>query len=249
MLTLGTIADALRGVGGTDMAPSCAAIIVAAGNSLRMGGTASKQFLTVGGVPVLARTLLAFEASRYTDEIIVVARPEDTEAVWALQRKYGIKKLCTVVAGGANRAESVKNGFMAIGKKIKYVAIHDGARCLVTPAMIKKVMRAAFLHRAATAACAVSDTVKIANRRGFIEKTVDRRRVYLAQTPQIFHADLYRAALSYAEGRDLTDDNQLFENFHFPVKLVDCGPENLKITHPEDIGRAEDILARRRTQK
>ncbi len=246
MLTLGTIADVLRATAGTDMAPSCAAIIVAAGNSLRMGTGTSKQFLTVGGVPVLARTMLAFSASRYIDEIIVVARPEEIDAVWELQRSYNIPKISKVVAGGASRSESVQNGFAAIDKSIKYVAIHDGARCLITPAMIKKVLRAAFLHRAASAACAVTDTVKLANKRGFIEKTVDRRKVYLAQTPQVFHADLYRAALSHAKDKDLTDDNQLLENVDFPVKLVDCGPENLKITHPDDLGRAEDILARRR---
>ncbi len=246
MLTLGTIADALRATAGTDMAPASAAIIVAAGSSVRMGTATSKQFLAVDGVPVLARTLLAFQASRYIDEIVVVARGEDIPAVLELGKTYRIGKLSCVVPGGASRAESVKKGFGAIGKRIKYVAIHDGARCLITPTMIKKVMRAAYLHRAASAACTVHDTVKIANKRGFVEKTVDRATVYLAQTPQVFHADLYRAALACAEGEEFTDDNQLFERVGFPVKLVDCGSENLKITRPEDIGRAEDILRRRK---
>ena len=88
--------------------------------------------------------------------------------------------------------------------------------------------------------------MKIADKRGFIKKTVDRNSVYLAQTPQVFHADLYRAAAALCTDKNFTDDNQLLEAADFPVKLVDCGHENLKITTPEDIGRAEDILARRK---
>ncbi len=249
MLTLSTLADVLRASVGTDMAPASAAIIVAAGNSRRMGGEVSKQFLCVDGIPVLARTLMAFDASPYIDEIIVVARDEEIALVLELQAQYGIKKLHAVVPGGASRGESVKKGVKAVGKHIKYLAIHDGARCLITPSMIKKVMRAAFMHRAASAACSVKDTVKIADKRGFIKKTVDRNSVYLAQTPQVFHADLYRAALALCKDADFTDDNQVLEAVDFSVKLVDCGSENLKITTPRDIGRAEDILARRRMDK
>ena len=246
MLTLSTFADVLRASVGTDMAPASAAIIVAAGSSTRMGGEVSKQFMCVDGIPVLARTMLAFDKSPYIDQIVVVAREEEIPLVKELQAQYGIEKLHAVVAGGADRGESVKNGVKAVGKHIKYLAIHDGARCLVTPSMIKKVMRAAFMHRAASAACPVRDTVKIADKRGFIKKTVDRNSVYLAQTPQVFHADLYRAAAALCTDKNFTDDNQLLEAADFPVKLVDCGHENLKITTPEDIGRAEDILARRK---
>ena len=134
----------------------------------------------------------------------------------------------------------------AIGHHVKYVAIHDGARCLVTTDMIKRVLRAAYKHRAASAATTVTDTVKLANKRGFIEKTIDRRYVYLAQTPQVFHVDLYHAALALGKTTLATDDNQLMEDLGVAVKLVNCGPENMKITTPEDIGRAKDILARRK---
>ncbi len=249
MLGVQTIADVLRATAGTDMAPATAAIIVAAGDSTRMDKGVSKQLLSVGGIPVLARTLLAFERSGYIDEIIAVTREQDLEAVTAMAERYGIKKPFKVVLGGSSRAESAANGFAAIGDKIKYVAIHDGARCLVTPAMIKKVLRSAYLHKAATAACPVTDTVKIATKHGFIASTTDRSRVFLAQTPQVFHADLYRAALAHSKGLELTDDNQLIENIGVPVKLVNTGTENIKITRPEDLEKAEMILKIRESKQ
>lgn len=249
MISTATFADILRATAGTDMAPATSAIIVAAGNSTRMGKGVAKQFLEVDGAPVLARTLLAFEKSGYIDEIIVVAQAQHHADILDMCCKYDIKKPLKTVPGGDTRTESVKNGFNAISDKAKFVAIHDGARCLVTPAMIKKVLRAAYLHKAATAACPVTDTVKMATKRGFIEKTLDRDKVYLVQTPQVFHADLYRAALANAKEKSFTDDNQLIENVGIPVKLVDTGTENIKITHPEDIERAQMILESRRKRK
>lgn len=249
MISAATIADVLRATAGTDMAPATSAVIVAAGSSTRMGKGVSKQFLEVGGVPVLMRTLLAFEKSGYIDEIIVVAQPQHHADILEMCRKYGISKPLKTVAGGDTRTASVKNGFAAISDQAKFVAIHDGARCLITPAMIKKVLRAAYLHKAATAACPVTDTVKLATKRGFIEKTLDRDKIFLVQTPQVFHTDLYRAALANAKGKCFTDDNQLIENVGIPVKLVNTGTENIKITHPEDVERAEMILECRRQRK
>ena len=249
MLGLNTVADVLRASVGTDMAPATSAVIVAAGGSTRMGKGVSKQLLSLAGVPVLARTLHAFSRSGYIDEIVVVTRPEDMQEVSGMLPKYGIEKPVRLVAGGATRAESVKRGVAAISKKAKFVAIHDGARCLITPQMIKKVLRAAYLHRAATAACTVSDTVKIATKRGFIARTENRDLVWLAQTPQVFDVNLYRAALANVKDSSLTDDNQLLEAIGYPVKLVDCGADNLKITRPEDLPRAQAILAQRRAKK
>lgn len=248
-MSLSTLTDVLRASVGTDMAPATSAVIVAAGNSTRMGKGVSKQLLKLSGVPVLARTLHAFAQSGYIDEIIVVARAEDMHDITLLLTKYGIKKPVRLVVGGATRAESVKRGVEAINKKAKFVAIHDGARCLITPPMIKKVLRAAYMHRAATAACTVHDTVKIATKRGFIERTENRDHVWLAQTPQVFDVNLYRAALANVKDENLTDDNQLIEAIGYPVKLVDCGADNLKITSPEDLPRAEAILAERRAKK
>ena len=248
-MSLSTVADVLRASVGTDMAPATSAVIVAAGNSTRMGKGVSKQLLKLSGVPVLARTLHAFASSGYIDEIIIVSRAEDMHDITLLLTKYGIQKPVRLVIGGATRAESVKRGIEAINKKAKFVAVHDGARCLITPQMIKKVLRAAYMHRAATAACPVSDTVKIATKRGFIARTENRDLVWLAQTPQVFDVNLYRAALANVNDDMLTDDNQLIEAIGYPVKLVDTGADNLKITRPEDLPRAEAILAQRRAKK
>lgn len=242
-------ADVVLAIGGKNPSPRTAAIIVAAGGSTRMGGKTSKQFLELEGKPVLAHTLLAFEKARYVDEIVVVARAEDIQAVWSLAHAYGIKKLTAVTKGGDTRAASVRRGFRKIHPKTRFVAIHDGARCLITPAQIGKICRAAYRHRAATAATAVTDTVKMANRHGFIASTVDRKKVFLVQTPQIFHADLYRAALAYTDDDSITDDNQLMEKIKYPVKLVDIGKDNIKLTTPDDLPRAAFILSQREAQK
>ena len=225
--------------------PFTTAIIVAAGNSTRMGGKKQKNLLLVNGAPVLAHTLIAFQNAPNIKEIVVVARAEDVEHVWDLKDTYQISKLTAVTHGGASRAASVARGFAKINPQAKYVAIHDGARCLITPEDILRVSRAAYRHRAATAAVPVTDTVKIANSRGFIASTTDRSKVWLAQTPQVFYADLYRAALALTEADGLTDDNQLMEKIGYPVKLVKCGKHNLKITHPDDLSWAEFILKAR----
>lgn len=245
MSVAGRAADLLRLAGGKKR-PKTAAIIVAAGSSTRMGAEVSKQFLEVSGLPVLARTLLAFEKADVIDEIIVVARGCDLALVADLAQKHGITKLAAVVAGGDTRANSVKNGFLHVHHTAKFVAIHDGARCLVTPDMIDRVCRAAYRHKAATAAYPVIDTVKTATNRGFVAKTIDRRTVFLATTPQVFSANLYRAALETVKSAELlTDDNQLIERLPHPIKLVDCGKENIKITEPGDIPLAEFILEQR----
>lgn len=222
------------------------AILVCAGNSTRMGGKSSKLLLEVAGIPVLARTLCAFCKTDGIGEIVVVAREEDFPAFHAIWGSLHSPLPFSLVPGGETRALSVRNGFAAISPKAKYVAIHDGARCLVLPGEIEKVCRAAYRYKAASAAHRVSDTVKIANRRGYIEKTVDRDTVWLVQTPQVFDANLYRAALATARDTvHVTDDNALMEQVRYPVKLVECDQNNIKITMPHDIARAEQILRER----
>ena len=223
------------------------AVIVAGGSSTRMGNGISKQFLEIGGIPVVVRTLLAFERTPEIDEIIVVAKEDEAELYKGFKSMYGLTKLKKVVAGGNTRQESAENGFLAVSQKSMYVAIHDGARCLITPEEISNVCQAAYKYGAATAASRATDTIKIANEGGFIEKTVDRNIVWHAQTPQIFGTDLYRAALAVAE-RDsiaVTDDCSLVEHIEHPIKLVECSHSNMKITTPEDIHRAKAIIRAR----
>lgn len=224
-----------------------AAIIAAAGNSTRMGGTTSKQLMLLRGLPVLAHTLLAYQQADCIHEIVVVGRKEDFPAYRALAEQHGITKLHVLSEGGATRQESVLCGLRQVSAKTKFVAIADGARCLITPKQINAVCHAAYRTGAATAATPATDTVKIADSLKFIDSTPEREAVWLAQTPQIFSYKLYHAAAYYAleQGFVATDDNSLVEFINHKVKLVDCGRENLKITTPVDLLFAEAILRAR----
>ncbi len=227
------------------------AIIAAAGMSSRMGSKGSKQLLELDGIPVLARTLLAYEAAETIDEIILVARREDFEAFRDLAVAYHITKLKRITEGGSTRQASILNGLNAVSKKTKFLAIADGARCLITPEQIDKVNRTAYRTGAATAAAPAIDTVKIANRYGCTtDDNPPREIVWLAQTPQTFSLPLYRAAAYNAKenGRIATDDNALVEAIGRTVTLVDCGRQNLKITTPEDLYIASAILKYRQEQ-
>lgn len=223
------------------------AVIVAGGSSTRMGAGISKQLLEIDKIPVVVRTLLAFEETPEIDEIIVVAKESELELYKEFKTKYKISKLKQAVIGGCSRQESVKNGFELISDKSKYVAIHDGARCLITKEEISRVCQAAYTYNAATAASRATDTIKTATSTGFIDKTVDRSTVWHAQTPQIFGADLYRAALAVAtrDKLEVTDDCSLVEHIEHPIKLVECSSCNVKITTPEDVWRAKAIIRQR----
>jgi 2-C-methyl-D-erythritol 4-phosphate cytidylyltransferase len=139
------------------------------------------------------------------------------------------------------------SGLRAINDKWKYVAIADGARCLITPAQITTVCRLAYKYGAATAAHKSTDTVKIADKKGFIESTADRETVWLAQTPQVFKTKLYRAAAYTALKKEYeaTDDNMLVEYVKHPVRLVECGANNIKITTVDDLAVASAVIEER----
>ncbi len=224
-----------------------AAIIAAAGNSTRMGGGTSKQLMLLRDMPVLAHTLLAYERATTVHEIIVVGKVEDFPAYRAMAEKYGIKKLRVLTEGGATRQESVLCGLRQVSTKTKYVAIADGARCLITPEQIEQVCHAAYRTGAATAATPATDTVKVADKYRFAVSTPDRETLWLAQTPQVFEYNLYHAAAYYAleKGFVATDDNSLVEFINRKVKLVDCGRENIKITTAVDLLIADALLQAR----
>lgn len=241
-------ADILRAFAGKERYKSTAAVIAAGGDSSRMNGI-NKQFAEIDGIPTLARSIQAFENADCIKEIVVVTRKDDISAVIELCEKYKFKKVIAVVPGGSSRQESVWLGFSEISDSTEFVAIHDGARCLVTPEMIEKVCREAYIYRAATAANRVSDTVKRTEKGGFVEETLDRNRIWLAQTPQVFDSNLYRAAAHIARESGFvgTDDCSLVENIDFKaIRLVECGRENIKITTPGDILFAKAILFARK---
>ena len=244
------ISALLKAIGGLDRRRYTTAIVVAAGQSTRMATSLSKQFLPVDGIPVIARTLLTLEKAKEIREIVLVCREEDREAFLTIAKDYAIQKPLRTVNGGDTRQESVLNGLEAVSDKTKYVAIHDGARCLVTEAMIQNVCLAAYQYGGAIAATKTGDSIKTEGKRQCVEQSPDRNTVWLAQTPQVFKLNLYRAAAYSAkeEGIVATDDAALVERIGGTVKLVDCGKRNLKITTPEDILIAEAFLAAERTQ-
>lgn len=221
-----------------------AALILAAGNSTRMGKVGSKQFLPLNGIPVLARTMLAYEKCPLILEIIVAGRKSELKQIIALANQYKITKLIKVVEGGSDRAESARRALNEISKDIRFIAVADGARCLTTPTEIARVCLCAYQNKAASAACRVTDTVKRTGTLGNVLETVDRENLWTVQTPQVFHVALYAAATVRAKADEFhpTDDNAIIEHYGYGVRLIECSRENIKITTPEDLRLAKAIL-------
>lgn len=218
------------------------AVIVAAGNSTRMqSGGVSKLLMKVNGEPVLRRTLRAFDRAACIDEIVVVTRPVDFEDV--KKAAEGIAKPIRITEGGKERQDSVSNG-VALVKDADFIAVHDGARPMITPALIEKVCADGVKYGAATLAVPVKDTVKEADSEEFVHATPDRSKLRAIQTPQVFSLPLYKKALDIAAaaGKKYTDDCQLIENAGGKVYLTMGDYRNIKITTPEDIAVAEAFL-------
>ena len=222
------------------------AVILAAGSGTRMRSDVAKQSIEICGESVLRRSVSAFNRAREVDDIIVVCRACDIDAVRA-DLGQDFVKLSLLIVGGSTRFESARIGFFAAEGCSEFVAIHDAARCLITPEQIDAVARAAFDTGAATAATAVTDTLKRVGADREITETVPRSDLYGAQTPQIFKSELYERALGCysGDGSEITDDNMLLERIGVPVSVVDTGRENIKITTPEDLAYAEFIIMKR----
>lgn len=221
------------------------AVIVSAGNSSRMGGV-NKQFLEIGNMSVIARSIEAFQECSLIDEIVVVTRETDIYTIKEIVEKYGFSKVSVVVEGGETRQLSVYNGVCACSEKADFVAIHDGARPLVTEKVIVDTLSVAIDCGAATTGVKVKDTLKVVNELNDIISTPDRNVMRAVQTPQIFSKTLYlKAVENVPNSKDFTDDCMLIEANGDKVKFVDGDYENVKITTPEDVALAESYLARR----
>jgi len=221
----------------------CAAVIVAAGNATRMG--CNKQLVPLLGIPVIVRSMLAFEKCPRVRDIVVVAKEEEIADVQELAERYHVTKLIAVVEGGNERQYSVENGLAALAKDTVYVAIHDGARPLVTPELIESVINDACLKGASALAVPVKNTIKQVID-GRVEKTFQRDLLYAIQTPQVFDLAIYRKALALAKEQNLevTDDCKICEAAGFPVYITQGSYLNMKITTPEDLIVAEALLSR-----
>ncbi|MDR0381001.1 MAG: 2-C-methyl-D-erythritol 4-phosphate cytidylyltransferase [Oscillospiraceae bacterium] len=225
--------------------PYCAAVVPAAGHSRRMGET-DKLLCEVAGAPLLVHTLRALEACPDIDEVVVAARPDAFAAIGALVRRFGLSKVQHIVRGGGDRPRSVLNGLLAVSPFAALAAIHDGARPLVTPALISKTVKLAAETGAAAPAVPPKDTLKEA-RLNRVLSTPDRAALMLVQTPQVFDVGLIKGALTRAlrEGWAITDDCTALERMGMSVFLSEGSYENIKVTTPEDLVICEALLARR----
>ncbi len=217
-------------------------VVVAGGSSSRMQGV-DKQSLRLGKQPVLVRSILPFDRMEAVEEIVVVCREDLIPVMLDHVREFDLKKVRSVVRGGATRQQSVQRGLEALSPEADYVVIHDGARPFVQRELILRCMEDAVRYGAATAAVPSKDTIKVADEQGFIRDTPDRSRLYLTQTPQIFRRDWYMQAVEQAraDGVDCTDDCQLVERLGKKVFLSQGSYFNIKITTPEDLPAAEAI--------
>ena len=223
----------------------CSAVVPAAGASSRMEGE-NKLFASLGGAPVLGRTMEALSQSELISEIVVAVQPDELLRVADICRTYVTGKPVKVVCGGESRLDSVMAALAECSENADLVAVHDGARPLVTAALIDETIRRAAETYAAAPAVPVSDTIKVASG-GIVEQTPDRSTLYAVQTPQVFDRDLLQGALQAARdsGAPVTDDCSAVERLGKQVFLTEGSYENLKITTPIDLVLAEAIWENR----
>lgn len=219
------------------------AIILCAGSSSRMGGV-NKQLCEIDGAPVFVQSLLKFERCADIGEIILVVPSGSVERYREIAMRFGAAKLSAVVEGGTSRFLSVKNALGALSEKAEYIAIHDGARPLISAEDISNVVSAAREYGAAIAAAPFADTLK-RDENGFVGGTIPRDNVYAAQTPQVFLKSRYLECVERlgAQAEQLTDDCQLFERCGYPVRITEISRANLKITRPDDLAAARAMFS------
>src|SRR5437899_3569873 len=221
------------------------AIVVAAGKGNRMGGSEPKQFLELGGVPIIIHTLKRFEQCDAVNEVIVVLPADATAGFLSLAKKFELGKVAKAVSGGATRAQSVRCGLNAINKA-DIVAVHDGVRPFVTTDEIDRVVQAAKATGAALLVAPVTDTIKEVSD-GSIVRTLPRKCLRRALTPQCFRYDILKRAYENLpefekEGIEVTDDSLLVEHLGVKAAIVEGSARNIKITEVEDLPLAEAIL-------
>ncbi len=222
------------------------AIIVAAGSSRRMGF--DKTFSSLGGKPVVAHSIAAFDATDAVDEIILVGRQDRLLELQELVAQHSLGKVRAILAGGEHRQDSVGAGLAKLSDACRYVAVHDAARPLVTPAQIARVFAAAGLHGAAALAGPVTDTMKRVRADLSVSDSIEREGVYAMQTPQIFSRELLTEAFALVAERKLaiTDEVSALQALGRNVVLVPNDDYNFKITFPADLALAEFVLQGRR---
>jgi 2-C-methyl-D-erythritol 4-phosphate cytidylyltransferase len=218
------------------------AILVAAGSSRRMGF--DKLLATLLGVPVLLRSILAFQNCPSIDEIIIVASEDIQREIRAWQSERDLSKVAHLLGGGAERHLSVSAGLKSVSPNCGIVAVHDGARPLISESQITRCVEQAKLHRAVTCARAVTETLKRCDANGCITDSVDRNHVWVMETPQVFELGVLMSAYEKvnAENSLVTDEVSAVQAIGVPVRVVTNELPNPKITFPEDLVLAEQLL-------
>jgi len=220
-------------------------VIVAAGRGKRMGESINKVFLNLNGKPVLYHTINAFENLPVVQEIILVVSKGDIKYCEEnIVNKFRFAKVKKIVEGGEERQQSVFNGLMSVNEKATIIAIHDGARPLITSEVILQAIEAAYLYKAVGVGVPVKDTIKVVNNQNVVINTPDRRTLWSIQTPQVFEKEIILNAhkKAIADGFAGTDDTVLIERMGIDVMLVEGDYKNIKITTPEDLIIAEAFL-------
>lgn len=218
------------------------AVIVGAGSSQRMGGE-NKLLIPLGGIPVLAHTLSAFERCDLIRDIVLVCREEDIVPYASLAAQFSISKLRATVRGGDSRTASALAGVLIAPEDIEFIAVHDAARPLISPEIISETVRAAVEYGAAAPIVPLKDSIKRL-RNGMILSDVSRSSLGAVQTPQIFKRSVIQSALENAvdANQTFTDDCAAVETAGQPVRAVTGSYRNIKITTYEDIVLAESLL-------
>ena len=222
-----------------------AAILVAGGRGTRMGGPVSKQYLPVGGLPVLMHTLRVFNSSVPEAELILVLPADDFDYWNSLCQAFAFNIPHQVVAGGNSRFQSVRNGLHALAPETQLVAIHDGVRPFVKEEVIKESFEVAQQSGSAVAVVALKDSIRKLSDDGK-SSFRERQRYRLVQTPQTFQVEKILKAFQVTEIPEFTDDATVYEHQGWQVSLIAGNPENIKITTPEDIEFAEFLISKKK---
>lgn len=221
------------------------AVVVAAGRGVRMGAAVNKVLLPLCGEPVIRHAVRAFCEADEIDGVVVVVSADETEQMRAAL--CGLEKVCAIVPGGSTRQESVKNGLDALPKEARIALVHDGARPLISRELIARCIRQTEDCGSAVVCTPVTDTVKV-EKDGCVVRTLDRSQLRAVQTPQCFFAGELKAAYEAAarDGVSVTDDASVMEHAGHSVHLLESSEVNFKLTTPEDLRRAEDIIGERK---
>lgn len=226
----------------TDAKLKITAVIPAGGSGRRMQSSEAKQYLLLHGVPLLVHTLRTFQEATIIRDIVLVVPPADVARIQAdIVDAFAMTKIRQVVGGGKERQDSVRNGLAALSDDCEIVLIHDAARPFVSSALIEKAAEGAAREGAVVAGIRVRDTVKQCDREGRVTDTLDRKQIWMAQTPQAFRRTIIVAAHEKATEDNFygTDDAMLVERMGIPVTMLESTPDNIKITTTEDLAWAE----------